>query len=88
MKTGKIDLCIYTDSDNAGSLINHRSIIGYCTMLGGNLVTWRKKKQSVVFKSSTEKEFRAMSSGIDKVLWIRGVMSTCINDVYVIVSSD
>ena len=35
---------------------------------------WRSKKQSVVSKSSTEAEFRAMSSSIDEVLWIRGIL--------------
>ena len=74
MKTGKLDLILYTDSDYAGSLIDHRSTTGYCTMLGGNLVTWRSKKQNVISKSSTEAEFRAMSSGIDEVLWIHKIL--------------
>ena len=74
IKIGKLDLTLYTDSEYAGSLIDRRSTTGYCTMLGGNLVTWRSKKQSVVSKSSTEAEFRAMSSGIDEVLWIRGIL--------------
>ena len=43
-------------------------------MLGGNFVTWRSKKQAVVFKSSIEAEFRALSSGIDEVLWIRDII--------------
>ena len=74
IKIGKLDLILYTNFDYAGSLIDGRSTTGYCTMLGGNLVTWRSKKQSVVSKSSTEAEFRAMSSGIDEVLWIRGIL--------------
>ena len=74
MKTGKLDLVLYSYSDYAGSLIDRRSMTGYCTMLGGNLVTRRSKKQSVVSKSSTEAEFRAMSSGIDEVLKIRGIL--------------
>ena len=43
-------------------------------MLGGNLVTWRSKKQNIVSKSSIEAEFHAMSSGIDEVLWIQGIL--------------
>ena len=73
-KSGKLDLLIYTDSDFGGSLIDRRSTTGYCTMLGGNLVTWKSKKQSIVSKSSTEAEFRALSSGVDEVLWIRGIL--------------
>ena len=67
-KTGKIDLVLYTDSDFAGSQVDCRSTTGYCTFLGGNLVTWKSKKQSLISKSSTEAEFRAMSKGIDEVM--------------------
>ena len=37
-------------------------------------MTWRSKKQHVVSKSSTGAKFRAMSSGIDEVLWIQGIL--------------
>ena len=73
-KSGKIDLVLYTDSDFAGSRMDCRSTTGYCTFLGGNLVTWRSKKQSLISKSSTEAEFRAMSKGIDEVMWIRNLL--------------
>ena len=73
-KSGKLDLILYTDSDFAGSRVDYRSTTGYCTFFGGNLVTWRSKKQSVVSKSSTEAEFRAMSKGIDKVMWIKHLL--------------
>ena len=43
-------------------------------MLGGNLVTWRSKKQNVGSKSSTKAEFRALSNGIDEVLSIRDIL--------------
>nr|CAN73928.1 hypothetical protein VITISV_013262 [Vitis vinifera] len=39
----------------------YRSTFGYCTFLGGNLVTWRSKKHNVVARSSVEAEFRAMT---------------------------
>lgn len=44
--------------------------LGYCTMLGGNLVTWRSKKQPIVARSSTEDEFRAMAHGMCELLWL------------------
>ena len=64
---GKIDLTLSIDSDFASSKVDYRSTTGYCTILRGNLVTWRSKKQSVVSKSSTNVESRAMSKGIDEV---------------------
>ena len=73
-KIGKIDLVLYTDSYFSGSRVNYRSTMGYCTFLGGNLVTWRSINQSLISKSSTESEFRAMSKGIDEVIWIQNIL--------------
>lgn len=61
----------YTDADWAGSVSDRKSTSGYCVMVGGNLVTWRSKKQAVVSRSSAEAEFRAMSQGICELIWIK-----------------
>ena len=43
-KNNILALEAYTDADYAGSIVDRRSTTGYCTFLGGNLVTWRSKK--------------------------------------------
>ena len=64
----------YTDSDWAGSPADRRSTTGYCTFIGGNLVTWKSKKQSVVARSSAEAEYRAMAHTTCELTWLRTLL--------------
>lgn len=64
----------YTDADWAGCVNDRRSTSGMCTYVGGNLVTWRSKKQSVVALSSAEAEFRAAAQGICELLWLKKLL--------------
>ncbi|KAM7499356.1 hypothetical protein LguiA_023770 [Lonicera macranthoides] len=61
----------YTDADWAGNICDRRSTSGYFTFVGGNLVTWRSKKQNVVSRSSAEAEYRGMAIGIQELLWLK-----------------
>ena len=38
----------FTNADLVGSKEDKRSTSGYCVFVGGNLVSWRSKKQSVI----------------------------------------
>ena len=69
-----LDLEVYTDADYAGSVVDRRSISGYCTFLGDNLITWRNKKQKVVSRSSAKAEFRALAQGLCEALWITKIL--------------
>ena len=64
----------YMEVDYVGSMVEKRSTSGYCTFLGGNLVTWRSKKQPIVVRSSAEAEFRAMAQGICELLWLKIIL--------------
>ncbi|KAG6513861.1 hypothetical protein ZIOFF_024198 [Zingiber officinale] len=67
---GDLKVECYSDADWVGSRDDRRSTSGYCTFLGGNLVTWRSKKQNVCAQSSAEAEYRAMAHGLAEMLWL------------------
>ena len=51
----------FTDANWVRSKEDKRSTTGNCVFVGGNLVSWKSKKQSVVSRSSVESEYRAMA---------------------------
>ena len=64
----------FTDADWAGNPNDRKSTAGYFTFVGGNLVTWRSKKQKVVALSSSEAEFHGIKSGPTELLWLRKLL--------------
>ncbi|WJZ84042.1 hypothetical protein VitviT2T_003670 [Vitis vinifera] len=73
-KNNTLALKAYIDADNAGSPVDRRSTAGYCTFLGGNLVTWRSKKQNMIARSSAESEFRGIAQGLCELLWLKIIL--------------
>lgn len=73
-KNGNKEIVVFTDADWAGSLENRRSTAEYCTLVWGNLVTWRNKKQNVVARSSVEAELGAIAQGTCEELWLKKLL--------------
>ena len=64
-----------TNADWAGNILDRKSTSGYFTFVGGNLVTWRSKKQKVVALSSAKAEFKGMAKGLCELLWLRRLLT-------------
>ncbi|XP_062075664.1 uncharacterized mitochondrial protein AtMg00810-like [Humulus lupulus] len=71
---GHLEIEVYTDVEWAGSIVDRRSTSGYCSFVGGKLVTWRSKKQNVVARSSAEAKYRDGAHGLSEVIWIKRLL--------------
>ena len=64
----------YCDVDWANSPIDRRSTSGYCGFIGGNLISWKSKKQDVVARSSAEAKYRAMALETCELIWLKQLL--------------
>jgi len=73
-KYGHVHTFGYSDSRYAGDKRDKKSITGYCTFIGENLVTWRRKKQDIVSRSSAEADYRAMAHTTCEMIWLKNML--------------
>ncbi|CAM8981982.1 unnamed protein product [Rhodiola kirilowii] len=71
---GSTEIVGYCDADWAGDRVDRKSTTGFCTFIGGNLVTWKSKKQKVISCSSAEAEYRAMRKLTNELIWIKALL--------------
>lgn len=72
---GHTNIMGYSDSDWAGNALDRSSTTEYCMFVGGNLVSWKSKKQNVVARSSAEVEYRAMASAACELVWLKHLLT-------------
>ncbi|KAL1203431.1 Retrovirus-related Pol polyprotein from transposon RE2 [Cardamine amara subsp. amara] len=72
-KNDSTEIVGYCDADYTGNTMDKKSTTAYCTFIGGNLVTWKSKKQKVVSCSSGESEYRAMKKLTNELVWLKAL---------------
>ncbi|KAG8482776.1 hypothetical protein CXB51_024200 [Gossypium anomalum] len=68
MRTEKIELLGYSDSDWAGSSEDMKSTSSYIFTLGSSVFCWSSKKQETVARSTTEAEYVVASTAVNQAI--------------------
>ncbi|CAN6541534.1 unnamed protein product [Malus baccata var. baccata] len=60
-KSKGVDITTFSDSDWAADINTRQSITGFVVYFGDNLISWQSKKESIVSRSSTKAEYKALA---------------------------
>ena len=69
-----VQLAGFFYSNLAGNPDDRRSTTWYAFNIGSGVVSWSIKKQPTISLSSTEAEYKAMSSATCEAVWLRRIL--------------
>ena len=61
----------YSNSNYASGKGDRKCTFDYCTYIGGNIVTWKSKKQNMMSRSSAEAEYRSIAQTAYEMKWLK-----------------
>jgi hypothetical protein len=65
-----VDLTGFSYSDWAGNIDDRISTSCYAFHIGSGVVSWSRKKQPIVYLSSMESKYKALTSVTFEVVWL------------------
>ena len=68
---GNTQIVGFSNADWAGSPTDKHSTLGYCVFIGGNLISWKSKKQDVIARFSAGAEYRATALATCELMWLK-----------------
>lgn len=74
VKEQNLLLTAFCDSDWSGCKDTRRSTAGFCIFLGSTILSWSAKRQDSVSHSSTEAEYRSLTSTARELTWIANLL--------------
>ena len=73
--TSSLELRAYFDANYVNDPTDRKSVTDFCIFLGDYLISWKSKKQLVVYLSSTEAEYHAMTSTTKEIVLLRWLLA-------------